>query len=61
MSKLLTIKEVSERLSVSTRTIQRWQDEGLISYVKVGGVVRFREEWLEKWIDNKTVKAKKVA
>lgn len=57
--KLLTIKEVAEKCQVSARTVQRWQDEGLISFVKVGKVVRIREEHLESWLDKKTVKAQK--
>jgi excisionase family DNA binding protein len=61
MSNLLTIKQVAQKLQVSERTIERWMEEGKISFVKLGKCVRMREEHLEGWIDKKTVKAKKTA
>lgn len=57
--KFLTIKDVAEKLGVSTRTVQRWQDERLISFVKIGKVVRISEEHLDNWLEKKTVKAQK--
>lgn len=59
MSKLLTRREVADRLAVSVDTIKRWEREGKIPRVKLPGAVRFRPEWLETWIDNKTIKAQK--
>jgi excisionase family DNA binding protein len=61
MSTLLTVKEVAERLKVTTRTVQKWQEEGTISFIKIGKCVRIREEHLENWLNKKTVKAKKIA
>lgn len=62
MSKLLTVKEVAERLGVTTRTIQRWQDKNLIAFIKLPQGVRFREEHLENWLEKRTIKpAKKQA
>jgi excisionase family DNA binding protein len=61
MSTLLTVKEVAEKLRVSTRTIQRWQDEGKIAFIKIGKCIRIREENLEGWLDKKTVPVQKKA
>lgn len=36
-------KEVSERLSVSRRTLQEWRNEGIIGYIKIGGKVLYSE------------------
>lgn len=59
MSNLLNRKQVAERLGVSVDTIKRWEREGKIPRVKLPGAVRFRPEWLETWIENKTIKAQK--
>ncbi len=59
MSNLLTIDDVAKKLKVSKRTIQRWQDKGTITYIKLPQGVRFREEVLESWLEKKTIKAQK--
>lgn len=59
MSNLLTRQQVAERLSVSVDTIKRWERDGKIPRVKLHGAVRFRPEWLESWIDKRTIKAQK--
>lgn len=56
---LLTVKDVAQRLQVSTRTVQRWQEEGKITFIKLPQGVRFREEYLENWLSKKEVKAQK--
>lgn len=61
MSKLLTTKEVAEKLNVSISTVKRMQEDGQIAFVKIGKCVRMREEHLENWIERRTVKAKKIA
>lgn len=42
--RLLTIRDVAERLSVSTKTIYRLKSEGLIGFVRIRGSLRFREQ-----------------
>jgi excisionase family DNA binding protein len=61
MSTLLTVKEVAQKLNVSTRTVERMMEDGKIAFIKIGKCVRMREEHLEGWLDKKTVKAKKIA
>lgn len=58
-SKLLTIEEVCQLLRVSRSTINRWMDDKYISFVKVGKHVRFRENYIDEWIEKKTIKAQK--
>jgi excisionase family DNA binding protein len=58
MEKLLSRKEVAERLSVSVDTIKRWERAGKIACIKLPGAVRFRAEWLENWLNKRTIKAK---
>jgi len=61
MSNLLTIKQVAEKLNVSIRTIERMQQNGEIAFVKIGKCVRMREEYLENWIDKRTVKPLRIS
>lgn len=56
MSRLLTIKEVAEKLSCSVRHVRRLRDLGL-PYVQIGfdrGALRFKEEDVEAWISSQT-------
>jgi excisionase family DNA binding protein len=57
--KLLTIKEVCEILQVSRATINRWMADKYISFVKAGKHVRFKPDYIEEWIEKKTIKAQK--
>ncbi len=59
MEKLLTTKEVAEKLNVSISAIYKWIDERRIPYIDLGGegrkrCIRFRENDLEKEIQQKT-------
>lgn len=42
--RLLTVREVAERLSVSTKTVYRLKDERALAFIKVRGSLRFREQ-----------------
>ncbi len=44
MDKLLTKKDLAKRFQVSTTTIGRWVDDGIIPYVKGLPSLRFRLE-----------------
>ena len=39
---ILNNKELSLMLNVSTRTVQKWRDEGLISFSKIGREIFYR-------------------
>jgi excisionase family DNA binding protein len=58
MRRLLTMSEASEYLGISKLTLYDWVCCRKISFVKVGRLVKFREEHLEKWIEARTVKAR---
>jgi DNA-binding transcriptional MerR regulator len=48
---LLTEKEAARRLTVSTRSLQRWRTKGVgPNFRKFGGLVRYTEEDLERFI-----------
>jgi len=59
MEKLLTAKEVAEKLNVSVSAIYKWVDEHRIPYIDLGDegrrrCIRFRENDLEREIREKT-------
>ena len=58
MSKLLTMDEASEYLGISKLTLYGWVSERRLAYVKVGRLVKFKQDHLDKWIEQNTVKAR---
>lgn len=55
MTKLLTIDEAAELLQVSKPTLYRFTSQRKIPFIKIGGLVRFCEENLLQWLEEKTV------
>lgn len=52
MKKLLKLSEVVEYLNVSEITVRRLIDRGKISFYKIGKSLRFREEDIEKYLED---------
>ncbi len=61
MGKLLTIDEASEYLGISKLTLYGWVSARRLGFVKVGRLVKFKQEQLDRWIDQHTVKACPIA
>ncbi len=51
MVELLTINEIAEKLKVSPWTIRSWCSQKYIPYFKLRGLVRFRADVVEKWLN----------
>lgn len=47
-----TDRELSFLLHVSRRTLQEYRNEGLLSYVRIGGKVLYRESDIEELLDS---------
>lgn len=59
MSQLLSLKKVAELLGVQPRTVRKWIDDGKLAGIKLpNGEYRFREEFLENWLNKRTIKAR---
>jgi len=58
MSILLTTKEGAKRANVSFPTFRRWIDRGELPVVRIGHILRVKEEDLERFIDERTVSAR---
>lgn len=48
----IAIKEVAENFKVSVKTVRRWINQGLPN-LKIGNVLRFKMDEVEKWIGEK--------
>lgn len=51
--RLLTPIELCERYSISRFTVYKWASLGLIPYIKLRGSIRFRQQDLLRWEENK--------
>lgn len=61
MPQLLTIRELSDNLKISTSTIYHWVANNKIPFVKMpGGDLRFDEKKIQSWIEQRTIKAKAI-
>ena len=56
---LINIKELSESLGVSDKTLYGWVHQKRIPFVKVGGLLRFDMKDIEKWIQKNKVQPSK--
>lgn len=45
---MLTVKQVAERLHVSEACIRKWVLLGKIEYTKIGSLIRFHPETIER-------------
>ena len=51
--KLLDISQLSETINIKKKTIYDWTHKGLIPYVKVGRLLRFDLNDIERWLKSK--------
>ena len=49
---LCTIKELAAELSINPSTLYAWAAQGRIPCVKLHGLVRFRREEIERWVES---------
>ena len=58
---LLDIKGIADRLGVSVRYIRRLVAERRIAYIKVGHLVRFEPEEVDRWIEENRISRLRTA
>jgi len=61
MCRLLTMDEASEYLGISKLTLYGWVSTRKIRFVKIGRLVKFKQQDLDQWIDGHTVMARSEA
>ena len=58
--RFIGIKELAEYLDVAVSTIYNWVYMKKIPYVKMGNLVKFDLQEIDKWVDKKRVKVFKL-
>ena len=58
MIKLLSPQELSEVLSISIETVYAWTSQKRIPYIKMGRLVRFNMDEVNKWLERQRVTAR---
>ncbi|MFW6140782.1 MAG: helix-turn-helix domain-containing protein [Acidobacteriota bacterium] len=53
MEKLLTPEKVCEILRIERSTLYSWTRKELIPHIKVNGLLRFKEEEINRWLKMK--------
>lgn len=53
-SKLMTVEELADKLSMKKSTLYQWTHEGFIPHIKMGKLLRFRWSDVERWLDERT-------
>lgn len=49
MDEFLTLTDVCERYGISKYTVYQWTARDFIPHLKIGGLLRFREQDLRRW------------
>ena len=58
MENLLTAKQVAELLEVKISTVYDWVSRGVIPYVKLGRLIRFKKPDVFRWVESHTLHPK---
>jgi excisionase family DNA binding protein len=58
MDKLLTTKDVCSILQVSPSLVYKWVHYGYIPHIKIGSLIRFKGDQIERWVRVKVRRAK---
>jgi excisionase family DNA binding protein len=55
IERLITAREIAERLGVSVETVLRWRRSGKLpaGYRLASGVLRWREDELDRWLEGR--------
>ena len=56
MNKLLSPQELSAALNISIETVYAWTSQKRIPYIKMGRLVRFNADEVNKWLERQRVK-----
>lgn len=59
IERLITKREAANILGVSTRTIENYVYERKIPFLRIGGLTKFRESDLERWLNHKSFTPRK--
>ena len=55
--RILSNNEVSKKLNVSLRTLQKWRDTGLIPFIQIKGKIIYRQSDIDKLLQKHYVES----
>lgn len=58
-NRLLDVEDLAKYLKLQKQTIYNWLNQRKISGMKIGGVWRFDQQEIDKWLKSQARKAKK--
>lgn len=58
LGKVLTTKELSDRLKVSTKTVNKWREDRLIDYARVNNTILYTEKAVLEFLAVHSIKRK---
>lgn len=58
MQNLLTPKQLSELLQVKLSTVYKWAHYEYIPCIKIGALIRFKEQKVEEWLKKRERKGR---
>lgn len=61
MKKFISITELATRLGLAKQTIYEWTSMKTIPYYKIGRLVRFDEDEIDKWLMERKQQVSKFA
>ena len=61
MNNLLTIDEAAKYLGISKLTLYGWVSARKVGFIKVGRLVKFKQAHLDTWIEQHTIKPRRVS
>ena len=59
MEKLLTVDNLCNLLQVKKGLVYKWVHYGFVPHIKIGGILRFKESQIEKWVNNREKKGRR--
>ncbi len=59
LKRFFTVKEASEYLGIPEGTLYQWRSQGKIRYTKIYGCLRFDRLYLDEFVEECTVEARK--
>ena len=60
MIMFMDIKTLSEYLNIKTSTLYAWVSRKRIPYIKIGGLIRFRKEEIDPWVESFRKSSEKI-
>lgn len=57
-NKVFTPKSAAEYLGITTRTLHTYKKKGLIDFVMVDGLIRYRKSAIDDFLDRHTVRSR---